>query len=228
MVKIVALSDTHGTNVRTKLEIPPCDIVIHAGDGTPRGAADTLAQLARQLRDTDARFVVYVPGNHDKLFYYNREEAMAIFRKEKIIVLIDEVVELMGLRIYGFPWLPNRSGTCSHAWETDDMVEKVRDIPTFVDILVSHGPPYGILDKAIKDWIRMGPGEPKQPLSYHNLGNTAMTNTLTYGHLHPRYFICGHIHEARGITEFGGTTFVNAAICDEDNHPVNQPYVLEI
>lgn len=216
MVKIVALSDTHGRNLNTQMEIPSCDIVIHAGDITARGSVEQLSQMARQLRETDARYVICVPGNHDKLFYHNREEAMAIFKKEKIIVLIDEVIELMGLRIYGFPWLPNRSGTCDFAWETDDMLEKIRNIPTFVDVLISHGPPYGILDSAIR-------GD-----SYEQIGNTAMTNILTYGHLRPRYFVCGHVHEARGTLDFNGITFVNCAICDEKNQPVNQPYILEI
>lgn len=228
MVKIVALSDTHGQNLRTKVEIPECDIVIHAGDGSARGSKEQLTTLAKSLRETDARYAIFVPGNHDKLFYYEREEAMAIFKKEKIIVLIDEVIELMGLRIYGFPWLPNRSGIGSFCWETDDMAEKIRAIPTLVDILVSHGPPYGILDKAARNWIKMGPDAPIEILSYEQIGNTTMTNTLTYGHLKPRYFICGHVHESNGVIEFGPTTFVNCSLCDRENKLVNQPYVLEI
>jgi Icc-related predicted phosphoesterase len=32
---------------------------------------------------------------------------------------------------------------------------------------------------------------------------------------HPRYVICGHIHEAKGMKKVGSTTVINAGCCGD-------------
>jgi Icc-related predicted phosphoesterase len=40
--------------------------------------------------------------------------------------------------------------------------------------------------------------------------------------------VFGHIHEAYGLFEQSGTTFINACICDERYQPVNAPIVFDL
>lgn len=83
-------------------------------------------------------------------------------------------------------------------------------IPKETNVLITHRPPFGILDRA---------------------------NNITYGcpdllqkvlEINPRYHLFGHIHDAYGIQEIGDTTFVNAALVDEGYRLLNKPFVFEI
>ena len=47
MVKIVCISDTH--NQHKQVEIPECDILIHAGDFTGRGTEHEIQDFAQWL-----------------------------------------------------------------------------------------------------------------------------------------------------------------------------------
>jgi hypothetical protein len=59
-------------------------------------------------------------------------------------------------------------------------------------IVLSHAPPYGILDK-----IHSG----------HHIGSRILLNAIKK---HPPSFVlCGHVHEAKGIKKIGKTTVIN-------------------
>ena len=87
-------------------------------------------------------------------------------------------------------------------------------IPTDTDILLTHGPPYGILDKC-KSGILAG-------------CNALLNHVLN--RIKPLYHIFGHIHEAYGEYKNNktGTIFVNASICNFRYKPNNEPYVFEL
>jgi Icc-related predicted phosphoesterase len=98
-----------------------------------------------------------------------------------------------------------------HNWGFNfrDMTESVKAIPNDIDILVSHGPPFGILDQT-------------HPGGEH-LGCKELMGRLVGG-LSPKLCVFGHIHGGYG--QAGG--FVNASICDEKYRPVNKPIVIEL
>lgn len=75
-----------------------------------------------------------------------------------------------------------------------DMASKWALIPSDVDVLITHGPPDGILDR-------------------NRTGSCCGCRELLYRVLEvkPRLHVFGHIHEAAGQTEIDGTRFVNAA-----------------
>ena len=68
-------------------------------------------------------------------------------------------------------------------------------IPANTDILITHGPPYGILDK-------------------NRVGFSAVCQSLKRAvkRIQPKLHVFGHIHEAGGMVEMEGTTFVNACV----------------
>lgn len=89
--------------------------------------------------------------------------------------------------------------------------EKIARIPQQTDILVSHCPPFGILDKSA---------------SGANMGNKYLRQGVES--IAPGYHLFGHIHEAYGVYKTSRTTFVNVAVVDENYEPVNHPVVMTI
>ncbi len=74
-----------------------------------------------------------------------------------------------------------------------------------VDILVSHQPPYGILD-------RIGPAHaPPKGWKGKHAGSRQLLEYIEKSH--PSYVVCGHIHEGKGIKKVGKTTVINAGCC---------------
>merc|ERR1712037_767457 len=89
------------------------------------------------------------------------------------------------------------------------------NIPSDTDILISHCPPYGILDVNAE-------GE--------RCGSKILL-THVVERVKPKYHIFGHIHEAYGMANNGTTTFVNAAACIntvEGKIPRNPPIVFDL
>jgi len=83
-------------------------------------------------------------------------------------------------------------------------------IPAGTDVLVTHEPPYGILD--LDD-------------NYHYGSESLM---IRVKEIRPHLHLFGHIHVAHGTLERGGTTFSNAALLNESYQLTAQPYTFTI
>jgi Icc-related predicted phosphoesterase len=81
-----------------------------------------------------------------------------------------------------------------------------------VDVVISHGPPMGILDQPY------GTGE---HVGCYDLLERVKNSV-------PLVQVFGHIHGSYGQKKIGSTTYINASICTEDYKPVNAPIVLDI
>lgn len=214
MVTVYAVSDTHGQNLRTKWSWGYGEILIHAGDITSQGTREQTLEAARQLADLDFRYKIFVPGNHDRFFSQSRYEAVKMFAKHGVITLIDETIEILGLRIHGIPWMqfpaeeflkfkdPHNSFTVS------DASEYYQSIPGALDILVSHQGANGLFDK--------------DPEGNHT-GSSGLTSTIYYV-ARPRMLICGHAHSDAGGAQVGPCRILNACITNEENKPARKPF----
>jgi Icc-related predicted phosphoesterase len=208
--KIVLISDTH--RGYEDLIIPPADILIFCGDEDLDGEQSCL-KFNDWLGKQPVSKIVMTVGNHD---FYAQEEPKH-FRElmSNATVLIDEEVTVNELRIYGSPWTPT---FFDWAFMKPDLnLEKEWDkIPENLDILITHGPPFSILDKNVT-------GYP--------CGSQTLYMKLTKMNNPPKYHIFGHIHEARGEKVTESTTFINAACCPvwtSNGYKVFEPIVLEI
>jgi Icc-related predicted phosphoesterase len=85
-------------------------------------------------------------------------------------------------------------------------------IPEDTDILVTHGPPYSVLDAA--------------PGSNSNAGCPELLQAVL--RIKPRMHIFGHVHAANGICEVDDITFINAALLGADGDLAARPLVFEI
>lgn len=231
-MKIVIISDTH--NQLGQMEIPDGDILIHAGDGTGRGREYELEDFNAELGALPHKIKYFIPGNHDWLFQTDPIKARAIMTNA--IVLIDELVEIEGLKIYGSPWQP---AFCNWAFNLPrggiDLAEKWSLIPEDVDILVTHGPPHSIMDEVVHVYYKPAGGgrsTARQGKRIEHVGCELLYKRVK--EIKPRVHIFGHIHYSYGkkIVKWEdsdkSTKFINASSCTEEYQPINKPIVIDL
>ena len=208
MPRIVCLSDTH--NYHDRIAVPSGDILIHAGDATGRGTAREIAAFNEWFAALPHRFKVFVAGNHDWLFETDNSAARKLL-DDSILYLQDSAIFIEGLKIYGAPWQPRFYDWAFNLNRGREMAEKWSLIDKNTDVLITHGPPFGILDET-------------------PAGDRAGCEELrkTIARIRPRAHIFGHIHHGYGTTEKFGVNFFNASICDESYAPVNAPIVFDL
>lgn len=205
-MKISFISDTHNHSL-PKIS---GDILVHSGDATGKGTIPELNKFFYRFRSLDFKHKVFVAGNHDFLFQKDPCLAQAMFRKFNYLEDKEAIID--GLKFYGSPWQP-----WFHDWAFNlprglSLAKKWNMIPDDTDVLVTHGPPAGILD-----------GEPGtgMPLGCEDLlRRVSQVRPLihAFGHIHCRYGT--RIH-----TWLNGdqTLFINASICTEAYMPDNLP-----
>jgi Icc-related predicted phosphoesterase len=188
---IVCISDTH--ELHREVNVPNGDILIHAGDFTMFSkSAAAIRDFNDWLGELPHQHKIVIPGNHEFFLEVDPSKVNLI---SNATVLIDEGTEIMGLKIWGSPTTPLYGG----AFGRSSPVDRARlyaAIPDDVNILVTHGPPYGILDAA--------------PGSTYHAGCAELLAVVT--RLRPRLHVFGHVHGAHGMTSIGETLFVNAAL----------------
>lgn len=216
MMKVTVVSDLHGDMP----ELPGGDLLIVAGDLTARDTHKQHVVFAEWLSKQNYRKKVLVAGNHDTLLYRN---TLKYYDTEMpyldAIYLCDAGTEFEGLKIWGTPWTPWFSGVnpdCAAFMIRGDTVlaEKFATIPEDTDILVTHGPCFGRLDRTL--WG-------------YDAGSPALRTRVDYlRDKKLRYHFHGHIHEAYGMHEEGGLKTYNCARMDRSYKPVNEIVNIEI
>lgn len=214
-MKVVATSDLH---LRYDFDVPECDVFIVAGDILGNGSLTQLMDFNIWLGRQKSNFkhCLVTPGNHDKCFQTSLYTCKEILTNARIV--IDEEVEIGGKRFYLSPWTP-RFGEWYWMLESPEQSKEVWDkIPEGLDVLVTHGPPFRILD------LTDG-GAPE------NVGCMFLSDRLAQMPFdkRPLYHVFGHIHHSYG-RHYGGvrTTYFNVAHCNERYQGVNPPIQFEI
>ena len=217
-MRICFVSDTH--TYHKSVSIPECDLLIHSGDATYTGRQDEVESFGKWMRELPVQDKIFVPGNHDKSFEFDTENALkwlAFDQQHKkdygnCYYLQQESVEIDGLKIYGDGSTP-RFGF-GWAFNVDrglDLEETWKNIPDDADVVVTHGPPFGILDYA--------------QMSGDQVGCRDLMARLYQ--IKPLIHSFGHIHESYGTKEVPDlpTVFINASTCTLQYRPTNDPIV---
>lgn len=207
MIKVIAISDTHTKH--NKLNIPEGDILIHAGDFSSKGHIDDLIKFNTWLGTLPHQHKIIIAGNHDFCFQNQPEVSKELLTNGKY--LQDQLIELLGLKIYGSPWQPWFFDWAFNLKRGQEIKAKWDLIPKNTDILITHGPPMGILDKTARGKL----------VGCEELLKTVME-------INPKYHIFGHIHEDYGILKMDKTTFINASNCNLAYQAINKPIVIDI
>ena len=175
--KLFAFSDTHGNH--RCLRVPEdADIVICAGDAVEDDLkGDEYSNFISWFGALPTKWKIFVPGNHELSFDLDQaDDIIRKFEAAGVIVLRDATEDCDGVIIGSI------SGNSRIADE---------DIPLDLDILVTHYPPYGIIDG--------------------NLGSPEILNFVLKAK--PKWHLFGHIHVTEGQQfQLGGTICQNISV----------------
>lgn len=194
-MKFVLISDSHGYHHRGYKALPECDVLVHAGDFSLRGERPEVADFVTWLLEQPAKEIVVIPGNHD----LDIENWRDLFEGTRIHFLLNSEVTIGGLKIYGSPWTPWFMDWAYNFPKEDDGSAAIAEwakIPDDVDVLITHGPPHGILD-VNRDGLPCGCPHLQERIS--RLQNL-------------RLHVFGHIHEGFGIREYSSPVYANASM----------------
>lgn len=222
-MQITCISDLHGY---VPEELPPGDLLIVAGDLTARDTMKEHLAIWDWLACQCYKKVVVVSGNHDNFLQSDLGLELVSKWAPHMTYLCDSATSFEGLKIWGSPWtciFPGINQKCmAFTLENDqELAKKWELIPNDVDILVTHGPAYLILDET----------ERGNPVGSHSLLDE-MANRIK-----PKIYVFGHIHEQGGKTlvykrpGYGtenNTICVNASHVNHRYRPVNGYMLVEL
>lgn len=197
-MNILHISDTHGRHAElTKL--PKADVIVHSGDFTFGGSEKETMDFLNWFLDLSYRHKILVAGNHDDCLYGSLLEGL----DNNCHYLCNSDIVIEGVRFYGVPMFMQ---DCVSGQQE----KNISNIPTGIDVLITHQPPYGILDRS---------------------------NTINYGSFElltkveaiaPQFHLFGHIHASNGEVSIGTTKFVNSAIISENYQSIQSNHILSI
>ncbi|MGB0525784.1 MAG: metallophosphatase domain-containing protein [Flammeovirgaceae bacterium] len=207
-MRFVAIADTHGEH--RKLHLPVGDVLIHAGDFCHFGNEEHLHDFLEWFSGLSYQYKIFIGGNHD---FFAAAEPLAFQRliPEGVTYLNDSGITINGIKIWGSPVQPDLVGMAFGLPRGEHMKPHWEQIPQDVAILITHTPPYGILDQSSRG---------------KELGCEELTKKLFLNP--PKYHIFGHIHSAYGQITRGNTTYINASNMNSKNGLVNEPVVFEL
>jgi predicted phosphohydrolase len=206
-LRLVCLSDIH--SLKPLSPIPAGDVLIVAGDVCGYGTLDEIKAFDAFLGSLPHPHKLLIAGNHDWPFARVPEQAIALLHNA--VYLQDSGININGIKFWGSPWQPFFCNWAFNLPRGAPLAQVWAKIPTDTDVLITHGPPYGILDQV--------PGG-------EHVGCEELLKALR--RIRPRTHIFGHIHEGYGVLKQEGTIFVNASVCNERYRPVNAPIVIDV
>jgi Icc-related predicted phosphoesterase len=203
-MRIVIVSDTHERH--EEYGVLEGDVLIHCGDGCESSpeSVDTLDQWFGRQR---FEHVLAIGGNHDYAIMARVRKQLPVFGHAQF--LLDEGVEIEGVRFYGSPWVPQLRGWAFFA-DDDALAAQWAKIPTDTEVLIAHTPPAGILDRD-----RGG----------YSYGCSRLRERLAQ--IAPRLHCFGHIHASGGVLEGSPTTSINASAVIRTQLELRAPVVFE-
>lgn len=212
MIRLVCISDTH--NAHNQLIVPDGDILVHCGDITMGGIELEFKDFNDWLGTLPHKYKIVIAGNHDLLLekssktYKNR-----LFSNAKYLENDGYTIEEYGLKIWGSPITPEFNNWAFMKQRGAEIAKVWEKIPENIDLLLTHGPPYGILDLV----------EYRGPQGCSDLKEAIKR-------VKPKFHIFGHIHEGYGAGRTTGldTGFINCSIMNRFYDPVNRPVIIDL
>ncbi len=208
-MKFVVISDTHGQH--RSLKLPKGDIIIHAGDISKRGHPIELEDFLDWFSNLKFKHKIFIAGNHDFFLEQAHPRIIEQMIPKGVVYLNDSGFQIEGLKFWGSPITPWFNDWAFNRERGEEIKQHWDLIPDDTDILITHGPPFGILDETV-DGERTGCEE--------LLGKVHQ--------IKPKFHVFGHIHEDYGQYTKGETIFVNASVLDDCYQLVYQPVAIEL
>lgn len=197
-MKILHLADTHGCH-RRLITLPEADVIVHSGDFCMVGMEAEAIDFLNWFCDLPYAHKIFICGNHDDCLYGANITGL----DTNVYYLCNSGIEIDGVKFYGVPMF---MGDCV----TGRQERNIKKIPADIDVLITHSPPYGILD-----------------FDYSiNYGDELLLTKIV--EVHPQLHLFGHIHARHGIVKEHGITFSNGAMMNSDYSKLYNPNLLTI
>lgn len=206
-MKISIISDTHNKHKLLTGDLPGGSLLLHAGDISSMGYEHEIREFAKWYDGLNYDNKIFIAGNHDWGFQNNVDKVKEIVDFYKTITYVQDQLHTVQddngteVKIWGSPWQPEFYNWAFNlpngGWELE---QKWNDIPEGIDILITHGPAWGILDDVEG---RRG----------QHLGCELLANRIKK--IKPKIHICGHIHSGHGHYFDGHTHYFNASALNE-------------
>lgn len=208
-MKFVAISDTHCRH--RSIRIPKGEVLIHAGDLGYRSSREEVEDFLDWFGKQPHPHKIFIAGNHD--FFFEKQKPALIQRllPESVHYLKDDCVLINGIKVWGSPYTPWFHRWAFNKRRGEPLVRHWNKIPADTDILLTHGPVYGILDIAGND---------------RHAGDLDLLKRVL--ELKPKVHVCGHIHESYGSIKRNGIQFINACLLNEDYEIAHKPISFEL
>ena len=205
---IDCISDLHGYLP----DLSGGDLLIVAGDLTATDKIHQYQDFCHWLHLQKYTRKIVIGGNHDGCiqrvpFGFTEQTSGAEY-------LQDSGTEFLGMKIWGSPWTPT-----FYDWHfMKDRGEPIKEmwdlIPDDTEVLITHGPPFGIQDQ-VKYSSKAQEGK--------FAGCEELRNAIDHRLKKLKLHVFGHVHEGYGKVIVNGVHHVNASIMDEEYRPVNKP-----
>lgn len=216
-MKVTVFSDTHQKHEKVKIEY--CDLLVFCGDCTNykelHKNEKEFKLFVEWFKLQPSKYKIMIAGNHDTslLKKYNKD----YLKDSNIIYLEHEYVYLEGKKIFGSPYTPTY-GDWAFMINRAKLGQYWEVLEENIDLLITHGPPKGILDCA-ENYNRI----------IEFCGDNALMKAINK--VKPKYHTFGHIHNGHGIINYGyrkidSTNFINCSIVEDgkfENGPINYP-----
>ncbi len=227
-IRILHLSDTHGTHLLLKLDLSSIDLVIFSGDESTdkepyKNKEETLAFID-WYSSLPIPYKIFCAGNHS--IAIERKLVTSKYIQEKGIIHLDNTsINVLGLNIFGSPISPTYNEGWAYNRARDKTHKLWATIPNDTDIVITHTPCKGIQDYSYSKENKL-----------EMCGDRALTKRIL--ELKPKLFCCGHIHNCKdimnaGITQLANcpTIFSNAAVVEDgrfDKGCINNGNIIEL
>jgi Icc-related predicted phosphoesterase len=215
-MRITFISDTHSKHNQITKDLPGGDLLLHAGDMSSRGYNHEIINFLEWFSKLDNyKNKVFIAGNHDWGFQDSPDwcKEMLELYDDKLNYLQDDLHVIgedyeTSIKVYGSPWQPEFYNWAFNLPRNGlELSEKWNQIPENTDILISHGPAWGYVDKVIG--------------GTENLGCELLVQRIK--EIKPKIHLCGHIHSGHGYIFDGTTHFINGSVLSERYEYYNKP-----
>jgi hypothetical protein len=203
-MRIRAAADLHGHLP----DVEPCELLLLAGDILPDEGQEEFVwgPLRDWMSRAPARDIIWIAGNHD--FYLEGDEWQERSADFPGTYLRDSGTQVGEISIWGTPWVERMPP--GWAFSVHDAREHFARIPASTDLLLSHCPPAGILDR----------------VGAEQVGSVSLASAIN--RVAPRAAIFGHIHECGGEhLSLGETDFWNVSLAGPGLRPEREPATID-
>ena len=216
MSKIWHISDSHC--LHNQIIPQESDIVIFSGDASnahdPGLNANEIEDFINWFGALPQSIKIFVPGNHD-VSIWKGMITKERFEQKGIRLLINESCFYNDIHFWGSPYTPRLYDHYTNwAWglKRAEMHKVWRLIPQRVDVLITHGPPRGVLDLT----------DDKEKNAPIQAGDSILLRAVKDRFPIPKAHLFGHIHTEKtyyntGILNTHGIIFSNGSCAGGHN-----------